>query len=323
MSRMQNGIRMTEVPQPVTDERQEILEGLRDRPKTVSPKFFYDERGSQLFDEICEQPEYYPTRTELDIMEDNLDEIVGLIGTAVSLIEYGSGSSTKTRLLLDRLQDPAAYVPVDISKEHLANAAQQLAADYPDIEMLPVCTDFTKPFALPAPNRSAARNVVYFPGSTIGNFDINEAVDLLKVMRGEAGDDGGLLIGVDLVKPREILESAYNDAAGVTADFNLNLLRRLNREHDADFELDNFQHKAVYDEDHSRIEMRLIALDQQTVNVADEQFEFAEGEHIVTEHSHKFDVEQFAELAARAGFDLRSVWMDDDELFSVQYLEAA
>ena len=234
---------MTEVPQPVTDERQEILEGLRDRPKTVSPKFFYDERGSRLFEEICEQPEYYPTRTELDIMEDNLDEIVGLLGTAVSLIEYGSGSSTKTRLLLDRLRDPAAYVPVDISKEPLANAAQQLAADYPDIEMLPVCTDFTKPFALPAPNRSAARNVVYFPGSTIGNFDINEAVDLLKVMRGEAGNDGGLLIGVDLVKPREVLESAYNDAAGVTADFNLNLLRRLNREHDADFELDNFRHE--------------------------------------------------------------------------------
>ena len=323
MNKQCNGIRMTEVPQPVTDEREEILTGLRGQPKQVSPKFFYDERGSQLFDEICEQPEYYPTRTELDIMEDNLDEMARLLGPAVALIEYGSGSSTKTRLLLDQLQDPTAYVPVDISKEHLASAAQQLAADYPDIEVLPVCTDFTKPFTLPAPNRSAARNVVYFPGSTIGNFNIDEALGLLKVMREEAGDRGGLLIGVDLVKPREILEPAYNDAAGVTADFNLNLLRRLNREHDADFELENFRHEAVYDEDHNRIEMRLIALDTQTVNIGDEAFAFEEGEHIVTEHSHKFGVDQFAELAAQAGFDVRSVWTDDDQLFSVQYLDAA
>ncbi len=320
---MQNAIRMTEVQQPVTDERQEILDGLRGQPKQVSPKFFYDERGSQLFDEICEQPEYYPTRTELLIMEDNLDEIAGLLGPAVSLIEYGSGSSTKTRLLLDRLQEPTAYVPVDISKEHLESAAERLAAEYPDVEVLPVCTDFTKPFALPALNRTAARNVVYFPGSTIGNFNMDDALNLLKVMRVEAGDGGGLLIGVDLIKSREILEPAYNDAAGVTADFNLNLLRRLNREHDADFELDKFRHEAVYDEVHHRIEMRLIALTAHTVNVGDEQFAFEAGEHIVTEHSHKFGVEQFAELAARAGFEVRSVWTDDDALFSVQYLQAA
>lgn len=323
MNKMQNAVRMTEVPQPVTDERQEILDGLRGQPKQVSPKFFYDELGSQLFDEICEQPEYYPTRTELDIMEDNLDEIAGLLGPAVSLIEYGSGSSTKTRLLLDRLQEPTAYVPVDISKEHLASAAERLAAEYPDVEVLPVCTDFTKPFALPALNRAAARNVVYFPGSTIGNFNMDDALNLLKVMRSEAGDDGGLLIGVDLIKSREILEPAYNDVAGVTADFNLNLLRRLNREHDADFELDKFRHEAVYDEDQNRIEMRLIALTEHTVNVGDEEFAFEAGEHIVTEHSHKFGVEQFAELAARAGFDVRSVWTDDDALFSVQYLQAA
>lgn len=323
MNKMQNAVRMTEVPQPVTDERQEILDGLRGQPKQVSPKFFYDELGSQLFDEICEQPEYYPTRTELDIMEDNLDEIAGLLGPAVSLIEYGSGSSTKTRLLLDRLQEPTAYVPVDISKEHLASAAERLAAEYPDVEVLPVCTDFTKPFALPALNRAAARNVVYFPGSTIGNFNMDDALNLLKVMRSEAGDDGGLLIGVDLIKSREILEPAYNDVAGVTADFNLNLLRRLNREHDADFELDKFRHEAVYDEDQNRIEMRLIALTEHMVNVGDEEFAFEAGEHIVTEHSHKFGVEQFAELAARAGFDVRSVWTDDDALFSVQYLQAA
>jgi dimethylhistidine N-methyltransferase len=314
---------MTELPQPATDERQEILEGLRGRPKQVSPKFFYDERGSQLFDEICEQPEYYPTRTELDIMEDNLEHISDLIGPAVSLIEYGSGSSTKTRLLLDRLHNPSAYVPVDISREHLTSTARKLAADYPDIEVLPVCTDFTRPFAIPAPNRSAARNVVYFPGSTIGNFDIEAAVDLMRVMRNEAGDGGGLLIGVDLVKSKDILEPAYNDAAGVTAEFNLNLLRRLNREHAADFEVESFRHQAVYDETHQRIEMRLIALDEQTVTVGDERFEFEEGEHIVTEHSHKFGVDQFAMLAAEAGFEVNTVWTDEDELFSVQYLEAA
>lgn len=322
MSSSQQAIRMTEVAQPVTDERQEILDGMRDDPKQVSPKFFYDERGSQLFDAICEQPEYYPTRTELGIMEDNLDAIAGMVGANVTLIEYGSGSSTKTRLLLDRLEDPAAYVPVDISREHLAQAARQLASEYPDIEVLPVCTDFTKPFDLPTPRRKAARNVVYFPGSTIGNFGIDDAVALMKVMRGEAGDGGGLLIGVDLVKPRDILKPAYNDAAGVTAQFNLNLLRRLNREHEADFELDSFAHRAVYDEAHQRIEMRLIALDDQTVTIGDERFEFAEGEYIVTEHSHKFDVEQFADLATRAGFELQKVWMDENELFSVLYLTA-
>jgi dimethylhistidine N-methyltransferase len=320
---MQQAIRMTEVPQPATDEREEILEGLRSQPKQVSPKFFYDERGSQLFDAICEQPEYYPTRTELDIMEKHLDEIAALLGPAVTLIEYGSGSSLKTRLLLDRLEEPAAYVPVDISREHLAGATEQLARDYPEIEMLPVCTDFTKPFSLPEPRRSAARNVVYFPGSTIGNFDTDGALELLGVMREEAGDDGALLIGVDLVKPRNILEPAYNDAAGVTADFNLNLLRRLNREHDADFDLEGFRHQAIYDEDHNRIEMRLIALHKQSVRVADKTIQFEKGEHIVTEHSHKFGLDQFGEFAARAGFDVRAVWTDDAELFSVQFLDAA
>ena len=320
---MQDAVRLTEVPQPLTDEREEILEGLRERPKQISPKFFYDERGSQLFEEICEQPEYYPTHTELDIMEENVAEIARLLGPAIALIEYGSGSSTKTRLLLDELSAPAAYVPVDISREHLASTAEQLAAEYPDIEVLPVCTDFTKPFPLPVPNRPAARNVVYFPGSTIGNFGPTEALALMKVMRDEAGDGGGLLIGVDLVKPREVLEPAYNDAAGVTADFNLNLLRRLNREHEANFDLESFRHDAIYDEENTRIEMRLIALEKQTVRVGDEQIEFEQGEHIVTEHSHKYGLNQFAEMAAEASFEVREVWTDDTDLFSVQYLEAA
>lgn len=315
--------RIVEIPQPVSDERAEILVGLRGRPKRIAPKFFYDERGSQLFDAICEQPEYYPTRTELGIMQENLPEMAALIGPSVSLIEYGSGSSLKTRLLLDHLQTPAAYVPVDISREHLANAAERLAEEFPGVEVLPVCTDFTQPFEIPETKRPVRRHVVYFPGSTIGNFARREALRLMQVMRDEAGDDGGLLIGVDLVKPREILEPAYNDAAGVTADFNLNLLRRLNREHDADFDLDRFRHQAVYDEKNDRIEMRLIALEPQTVKINGEQVEFRAGEYIVTEHSHKFRVDQFTELAGEAGFVAREVWTDDEELFSVHYLEAA
>ncbi|MGI9329427.1 MAG: L-histidine N(alpha)-methyltransferase [Gammaproteobacteria bacterium] len=314
---------MTDVPQPAADEHAEIIDGLRSDQKLISPKFFYDERGSQLFDAICEQPEYYPTRTELGIMEDNLDEMAELIGPDVSLIEYGSGSSTKTRLLLDRLSELNAYVPVDISRDYLASTAEQLAEDYPSIEVLPVCADFTQPFEVPVGSRAAARNVLYFPGSTIGNFAKPAALELMKVMREEAGDDGGLLIGVDLVKPKDILEPAYNDAAGVTADFNLNLLRRLNREHKADFELDAFRHEAVYDEDQDRIEMRLIALDRQTVKIGEEKLEFAKDEYIVTEHSHKYQLEQFAEFASKAGFTVREVWTDEQDLFSVQYLEAA
>jgi len=314
---------MTDVAQPVADEHAEILDGLRSKQKQISPKFFYDERGSQLFDAICVQPEYYPTRTELGIMEDNLDEMAELIGPDVSLIEYGSGSSTKTRLLLDRLSQLNAYVPVDISRDHLASTAEQLAADYPAVEVLPVCADFTQPFEVPVGSRAAARNVLYFPGSTIGNFAKPAALELMKVMREEAGDDGGLLIGVDLVKPKEILEPAYNDAAGVTADFNLNLLRRLNREHEANFELGAFRHEAVYDEDQGRIEMRLIALDRQTVKIGAEKLEFAKDEYIVTEHSHKYQLEQFAEFAGKAGFKVREVWTDEQDLFSVQYLEAA
>lgn len=300
-----------------------VLAGLRQAQKQVEPKYFYDEAGSQLFEQICRQPEYYPTRTELGIMASHVGEMAELVGPGAALIEYGAGSGRKTQLLLENLDTPAAYVPVDISREFLLESASRLARRYPDVEVLPVCADFTRPLALPEPSAAPARHVFYFPGSTIGNFGHAQAVALLKGMRTEAGDDGGLLIGVDLVKPPEILEAAYNDRAGVTAAFNLNLLARFNRELDADFDLDAFRHLAVFDAPAGRIEMRLVSERTQRVRVAGEAFDFAAGEYIVTEHSHKYTKDQFAALAVTAGFRLETLWTDPEQLFSVQYLAAA
>jgi dimethylhistidine N-methyltransferase len=305
------------------DAEQEILGGLNQPQKQISPKYFYDEAGSRLFDEICAQPEYYPTRTELGIMQAHIGDIAKLVGSQASVIEFGSGSSLKTRLLLQHLPKLAAYVPVDISKETLEATAEELAADFPDIEILPVCADFTQPFRLPTPKIMPRRNLVFFPGSTIGNLEADKALSLLRVMREEAKNDGALLIGVDLVKPPEILEPAYNDAAGVTADFNLNLLERLNREYDANFSLPAFQHKAIYDADNSRIEMRLVSLQKQRVRVAGESFDLNKGEYIVTEHSHKYSLGQFESMANAAGFAVQEVWTDEEKLFSVQYLNTA
>jgi L-histidine N-alpha-methyltransferase len=305
------------------DDENDILSGLREKQKRISPKYFYDDKGSRLFESICSQPEYYPTRTELGIMEANIGEISALIGPRASVIEFGSGSSVKTRMLLEQLTEPAAYVPVDISKEPLAQAASDIAAEFDNLEVLPVCADFTQPFDLPSPRVTPDRNLVFFPGSTIGNFSRQEAVELLRVMRMEAKDGGGLLIGVDLEKSKEILEPAYNDSAGVTAAFNLNLLERLNREYDANFDLDSFEHKAIYDEEESRIEMRLVSLEKQAVIVAGERFLLNEGEFILTEHSHKYSVDRFASMSRTAGFSLNSVWKDPQELFSVYYLDVS
>lgn len=305
------------------DAEQEILGGLNQPQKQISPKYFYDEAGSRLFDEICAQPEYYPTRTELGIMQAHIGDIAKLVGSQASVIEFGSGSSLKTRLLLRHLPKLAAYVPVDISKDILEGTAEELAADFPDIEILPVCADFTQPFRLPTPKIMPKRNLVFFPGSTIGNLEADKALSLLQVMREEAHSDGALLIGVDLVKPPEILEPAYNDAAGVTANFNLNLLERLNREYDANFNLPAFQHWAIYDAENSRIEMRLVSLQKQRVRVAGESFNLDRGEYIITEHSHKYSLDQFESMTNAAGFEVQDVWTDEEKLFSVQYLKAA
>jgi dimethylhistidine N-methyltransferase len=306
---------------PNGDIRQEVLDGLAQPQKRLSPKWFYDEEGSRLFDQITRLHEYYPTRTELGILHTNIAEMAGMIGSCVAIVEFGAGSSVKIRILLDILETPAAFIPVDISGEYLLDASRQLAMDYPDLEILPVCADFTQPFDLPVPMAAVNRNLVFFPGSTIGNFGLEQARQLLKVMAIEAGAGGGLLIGVDLKKDAATLESAYNDDAGVTADFNLNLLVRLNREIGADFDLGQFTHRAIYSEEKGRIEMHLVSEKDQSVNIDGQLIEFLAGEHILTECSHKYELQEFADLAGEAGFNIRKVWTDPERMFSVQYLE--
>jgi L-histidine Nalpha-methyltransferase len=315
----------------------DVLRSLQGTPKRLSPTYFYDERGSQLFDAICELPEYYVTRTETSILQTHAQEIADRIGPNALLVELGSGASTKTRLLLDRLPDLAAYVPVDISRTHLMAAAQRVAAAYPGLEVLPACADFTQAFPLPKPKRTPARVVVFFPGSTIGNFDPPAAVELMKVMGkivssaaptrlGTASTtaepaSGGLVMGFDLVKDPAVLERAYDDSAGVTAEFNLNVLRRLNRDLGADFDLKAFRHQAVWVPEASRIEMRLVSTVAQTVTIAGEVITFGPNEAIITEHCHKYTPGLFAAQAAAAGWTARQTWADAREYFHVQYLE--
>lgn len=302
------------------DFRRQVLHGLRRAPKELPCKFFYDERGSRLFDAICDLDEYYLTRTELTILRRHAGDMANRLGDRCLLAEYGSGSSVKTRLLLDQLEQPAAYVPVDISREHLLRTAAGLAASYPGLEILPVCADFTDEFALPNPSRLEARQVVYFPGSTIGNFRPAAAVALLRRIAAQVGAGGGLLIGYDLRKSRTVLEPAYDDRDGVTREFNLNLLARINRELDGDFDLDHFRHRAFYDERRGRVEMHLVSERSQAVRVGSEEFHFTEGESVRTECSYKYTVAGFGRLAARAGFRAVETWTDERRWFCVQYL---
>ena len=303
------------------DELDEIINGLSQSEKMISPKYFYDERGSQLFDEITRLPEYYPTETELGIMRANVGAIAGLVGKHASLIEFGSGSSLKTRVLLEHMNDLAVYVPVDISEDHLLDSARRIRAEFPGLEVLPVVADFTQPFQLPSPAIMPVRNIVYFPGSTIGNFTHETASELLQVMHHEAGEGGALLIGVDLQKDPDIIRRAYNDSAGVTAEFNLNMLRHLNREFDADFDLDAYEHSAEYNENEGRVEIRLISDQDQEITVGNTSFSIDKDEAILTEYSHKYTLDGFAAMANGAGFRVARVWMDAERLFSVQYLE--
>ncbi len=298
----------------------EILAGLSRTPKRISPKYFYDERGSQLFEEITRLPEYYLTNTEVGIMQDNIGEIADLVGSEASLIEFGSGSSLKTRILLDHLHDLAVYVPVDISEEHLLESAARVRAEFPDLEVLPVVADFTKPFDLPSPQIMPRRNLVYFPGSTIGNLERADALELLRVMHIEAGAAGALLIGVDLQKDPSIIEAAYNDSAGITAEFNLNMLRRMNVDYGADFNLDAFEHQARYDPDAGRVVICLVSRREQEVALGGRVLHIEKGEGILTEYSHKYTPEGFAAMAREAGFEVDHVWMDERRLFSVQFL---
>lgn len=302
------------------DFRAEVLAGLRQPRKAIAPKFFYDRRGSQLFDAICELPEYYPTRTELGILERVAEEIATLCGEASILVELGSGSSQKVRLLLDSLR-PAAYLPLDISREHLWESARTLSADYPWLAVHAVCLDFSQPFTLPE-LPGGRRRIAFFPGSSIGNFNPQEATRFLRQVRHAVGDDGALLIGVDLKKDPAVLHRAYNDASGVTAAFNLNLLERINRELDGNFDLDRFRHEAYYDPGHGRIEMHLVSLCRQSVQIDGEAVEFELLERMHTENSYKYRVEEFASLAGAAGFRHRRTWTDAHEHFSVQFYES-
>jgi dimethylhistidine N-methyltransferase len=302
------------------DMRGEVLAGLRSPQKSLPCKYFYDERGSALFEAICGLPEYYLTRTELGIMEMHIEAMAAALGPELMLVEPGSGSSLKTRLLLDHLHKPVAYVPVDISRSHLVKAADQLNRQYPELEVLPVCADFNQAFTVPAPRRRPQRSAVYFPGSTIGNFTRPEAVRLLRHMQQLAGREGALLIGLDLAKDRAVLERAYDDADGVTADFNLNILARINRELDADFDLSQFSHRALYNAAEGCIEMHLVSQRAQQACVAGERFRFGDGEHILSERSYKHTLEGFTALAAQAGLVVEQQWMDDRRYFCVAYL---
>lgn len=301
-------------------EISEIVDGLSAEQKQISPKYFYDERGSQLFDEITRLPEYYLTNTELCIMRDNIDAIVALVGKQASLIEFGSGSSLKTRVLLEHLSELAAYVPVDISEDHLHTSADEIRNEFPHIDVLPVVADFTKQFELPTPLIMPVKNVVYFPGSTIGNFEHEMAMELLRVMHHEAGENGALLIGVDLQKDPQVIESAYNDSAGVTAKFNLNMLQHLNRDYGANFDVGEFEHSANYDSEKGRVVIELISQTDQTFEIADTVFEIAGGEAILTEFSHKYTLSGFEMMANEAGFSVEKIWTDAEQLFSVQFL---
>lgn len=314
-------VRLTDFEPEVDDFDADVRRGLSATPKKLHPKYFYDAAGSKLFERICATPEYYPTRTEIAIMEQYAADMAALAGPRVRLVEFGSGSSVKTRLLLAELDDPVAYMPVDISRDHLMDVAAELAAAYPAVEVLPICADFTSKFTLPEPARKPARTLVYFPGSTIGNFEPAEALVLLRRIAKLAGDHGSVLIGADLQKDVAVLETAYNDAAGITEAFNFNLLTRINNELGGDFDPANFRHRAFYNRDRHRIEMHLESVIEQIVTVGGARYHFDAGETIHTESSHKYTDAQFAQLAAAAGMRVSRVWKDDDGLFSVQYLE--
>lgn len=300
--------------------RDAVLSGLGQASKALPCKFFYDTRGSALFEQISRLPEYYLTRTEIAILEEYAGAIAAYIGAHCRLVELGSGASRKVRILLEALEAPAAYVPVDISREHLREAAAQLATDFPELPVIAVCADYTRPFPLPPLPGPAGKRVGFFPGSTIGNFEPDAVVRFLDHCAQLLGPEGEMLIGVDLKKDPGILNAAYNDRAGINAAFNLNLLERVNRELGGAIEIDRFEHLAFYSEEKGRMELYLKSLADQTTSIAGRRFHFAEGELIHTENSYKYAVDEFRALALRAGFRAVHTWTDPGELFSVHYL---
>src|SRR5947208_11169348 len=269
---------VSEVPSAGPDFLADVIAGFSSNPRTLPSKYFYDERGATFFQKICELPEYYITRTEIDILDQNRADIASRLGPNIELIGLGTGAGTKTRILIEALEQPAVYIPVDISEKQLRKSAALFRKIFPNLEILPVCADYLQPVVLPSPRHKPARNVVYFPGSTIGNFEPTEALEFLRRIANVAGQGGGLLIGVDLQKDQNVIEAAYNDQAGVTAEFNLNLLAHINRETGANFDLTRWRHRAIYSTEAGRIEMYLISAADQTVRIQDRQFHFRAGE---------------------------------------------
>jgi len=311
------------VPPASSDLLSDVIAGLSSDPRTLPCKYFYDERGAALFQKICELPEYYITRTEIDILDRYRAEIASQLGPNIELIGLGTGAGTKTQILIEALQKPAAYVPIDISEKQLRKSSMLFRKIFPNLEILPVCADYLQPVALPSPRHKAARNVVYFPGSTIGNFEPREALEFLRRIVNVSGRGGGLLIGVDLQKDQNVIEAAYNDKAGVTAQFNLNLLAHINRETGTNFDLNRWQHRAIYNSEAGRIEMYLISATDQDVRIQDREFHFRAGERILTEHSYKHTPEGFIALAHKAGFNFVKLWTDEARLFGVFYFVTA
>ncbi|HVY54926.1 MAG TPA: L-histidine N(alpha)-methyltransferase [Thermodesulfobacteriota bacterium] len=298
----------------------EVVRGFEKEQKQLPCKLFYDKRGSLLFDEICGLEEYYPTRTEIGIMQENIADICSFLGNNCLLVELGSGSSIKIRLLLDNLINPSGYVPIDISEEHLMGSAKTLARDYPGLRIMPVHADYTQPLSLPRFDFPFSRTVFFYPGSTIGNFTPESAGAFLKRIAKRAGRGSGLLIGVDLVKDVKTLEDAYNDRKGVTAEFNLNILKRLNREIGTDFDIAKWRHKAFFNGVENRIEMHLESAINQRVNIDGASFRFRKDETILTEYSYKYTIEGFRKLVSEF-YSVEKVWTDRENKFSVQYLK--
>jgi dimethylhistidine N-methyltransferase len=304
-------------------EADEVVQALQKTPKILPPKFFYDQRGSQLFDQICELEVYYLTRTETAIMQQNIGDIARLVGPKNLLVEFGSGSSHKTRFLLDRLPALEAYIPVDISQRYLFKTADSLSQDYPNLSIFPLWADFTKPFSLPPLGMAFERRLAYFPGSTFGNFYPRQARTFLRNVAELVGPGGGFLVGLDLQKDPHILNLAYNDPQGVTAAFNRNMLKNINQKFGADFEENCFDHFALYNPIAKRVEMYLISQTEQVVQLNGTQIRFRRGEYLLTEVSYKYTLADFAQLAQQAGFKVQNVWLDGQDFFSVQYLIAS
>src|SRR5581483_5656937 len=302
---------------------QVVQRGLRSQPKRLPSWLFYDEQGSALFEQICEQPEYYLTRAEIALLDQHAGDIAQVLGPDVRLVEYGSGHAIKTRLLLEHLSTPVAWVPIELSTDPLRHSMERMAQHFPQLPIQPLAVDFTRPLRLPVPPRAPRRTVLYFPGSTIGNFEDREAAQLLRKMRSEMGDNGGILVGVDLKKDRATIEAAYNDRAGVTAAFTLNMLTRLNRELGCNFELSAFRHRAHYNAMAGRIETHILSNREQRVRVGRLQVLFREDEAMVVEYSCKYSPADFAALAATAGLAVQQVWFDPERMFSLQYLTRA